>query len=61
MSKVVFVIGAGATFNEAKEAATSDFPPLDKGFFDKYKDGQDTSISDIKKYLESTYNINIFD
>ncbi len=38
MSKVVFVIGAGATFNEAKEAATSDFPPLDKGFFDKYKD-----------------------
>lgn len=59
-NKAVFVVGAGATFNEAKEAQASDLPPLDKEFFNKYKDSQNASASKIQEYFESTYNINIY-
>ena len=60
-NKAVFVVGAGATFNEAKEAKANDLPPLDKDFFIKYKVNQIVSASKIQEYLKSTYNINIYD
>ena len=60
-NKAVFVVGAGATFNEAKEAKANDLPPLDKDFFNKYKYNQIVSASKIQEYLNSTYNINIYD
>ena len=60
-NKLVFVVGAGATYNEADEAEVIDYPPLDKGFFTKYEDIHNNPASNIQEYFESTYNIDIYD
>jgi len=53
---LVFVIGAGSTYNEGLEGKVEENkrPPLDRKFFSKYEQGFDNDANLIEKYLKDT-------
>ena len=59
----MFIVGAGATYNEGLEEniEESKRSPLDKQFFSKYEKEPDKHASLIEQYLNKTYGINMYD
>jgi len=62
MRNLIFVLGAGATYNEGLEenVEESKLPPLDKKFFSKYELKPDIDSIPIKQHLNDIYGIDIF-
>ncbi len=59
---MIFVLGAGATYNEGLEAMVEESkrPPLDKNFFSKYEKEPDENANSIEQHLNETYGISIY-
>lgn len=62
MSKIVLLLGAGATVSDVATRAKTGRPPLDREFFDlSHRAGYGTNVSRVANFMRSTYAIDIRD
>ncbi len=59
--KIAFIIGAGSTFGDSKATSEHKKPPLDNKFFSNALITHPNDTKAISKYLENTFNYDIFD
>lgn len=60
-TKVVLVIGAGATVADVHLRPIEKQPPLDKKFFSCAKSSDDKEVNQIESYFSENYHMNILD
>jgi hypothetical protein len=61
MSKVVLIIGAGATVSDAEDRPIFKRPPLDKGFFNASKKDRGLGFTSVANYMKQVYDKDILD
>jgi len=58
--KIVFIIGAGATYGDALISTSHKKPPLDRKFFSNARNTHPKDTSTIAKFIEEAFNFDIF-
>ena len=61
MTKVVLLLGAGATLSDVAAASRKDRPPLDKRFFADAWLTHDARVQRVRKYIAETYAADVLD
>ena len=59
MTKVVFLLGAGATVSDVATKPRKDRPPLDRRFFAEATLTHSTMVGQVRRYITNTYDRDI--
>ena len=59
MTKLVLLLGAGATLSDVATTPRKDRPPLDKRFFSEASLTERSRVERVRRYVRSTYDADV--